>query len=151
MAAAPLPSRRYRAITAALCATWLACVALVVFNRTPVDSAAADFLQRGLRLLHTYGLPTFVDYGVVEFAANSVMLVPFGLFWFILAARGWRWLGPLVGVGLSIVIEIAQLTLLPERFASPYDVLANGAGALVGTLVAWRALRSREKAQQRFP
>ncbi|MBG6185010.1 glycopeptide antibiotics resistance protein [Arthrobacter sp. CAN_A214] len=115
-------------------------MALVVFKRTPVDSGSAGILYRGLRFLHRHGLPTFIDYGLVEFTANIAMFVPFGLFWFILASRGWRWLGPLMGLGLSMLIELTQLVLLPQRFATPYDVIANGLGALVGTVVAWGAL-----------
>jgi VanZ family protein len=116
------------------------CVAVIVLWRTPVDSGAANLLERGLRFLHARGLPAAVDYAFVEFTANIVMFVPLGLFWFILAPRGWRWLGPLVGLGVSVLIELTQLVLLPQRFATPYDVLANGLGTLVGTILAWAAL-----------
>ncbi|MHA7263980.1 VanZ family protein [Arthrobacter sp. TMN-37] len=127
-----------------LCAVWVACVAVVVLWRTPVDSGAANVLERWLRFLHTRGLPAAVDYGFIEFAANMAMFLPLGLFWFILAPRGWRWYGPLVGLGLSALIELAQLVLLPERFATPYDVLANGLGTFVGTVLAWAALWLRD-------
>ncbi|WP_368783604.1 VanZ family protein [Arthrobacter sp. B1805] len=78
-----------------------------------------------------------MTYGAVEFLANVVMFVPFGVFWFILAPRGWRWAGPLAGMGLSASIEVAQLLLLPQRVASPYDVLANTLGALAGCTLGW--------------
>ncbi|MBG6215824.1 VanZ family protein [Arthrobacter sp. CAN_A6] len=85
----------------------------------------------------------------MEFTANIVLFVPLGLFWFILAPRGWRWHGPLVAFALSVLIELAQHVLLPQRVASPYDVVANGSGALVGMLVAWGALWWREKGRRR--
>ncbi|WP_165802581.1 VanZ family protein [Arthrobacter sp. Bz4] len=146
---APLPSRRYRTITGALCAAWLLAVTLIVFNRTPVDAGAGDLLQRGLRFLHAHGIPAFIDYGLVEFTANIVMFVPFGVFWFILAPRNLRWLGPALGVSLSVLIELSQLIFLPLRFATPYDVVANGLGACLGTALAWAALHARERTRQR--
>jgi glycopeptide antibiotics resistance protein len=99
--------------------------------------------MRALAALHRRGAPLWFDYSFVEFTANIVMFVPLGLFFFILAPRGWRWLGPLVGLGLSAVIEFTQLVILPQRVATPYDVVANGFGAFVGTVVAWVLLRGR--------
>ncbi|MHA7272349.1 VanZ family protein [Arthrobacter sp. TMT4-20] len=123
-------------------------MALIVFNRTPVDAGAGDLLQRGLRFLHSRGVPTFIDYGLVEFTANIVMFVPFGILWFVLSPPAWRWIGPAVGVGLSILIELSQLFLLPLRFASPYDVLANGLGAWAGALLAWAGLSAHASARR---
>jgi glycopeptide antibiotics resistance protein len=127
-----------------LCAVWVVCVTVIVLWETPVDRGAANLLERMLRFLHERGLPSSVDYGFVEFGANIVMFIPLGLFWFILAPRGWRWVGPLVGLGLSALIELIQHLLLPQRFATPQDVLANGLGTLAGTVIAWVALWLRE-------
>lgn len=90
-----------------------------------------------------------MDYGLVEFSANIVMFVPFGVFWFLLAAKGWRWIGPAAGIILSVSIEVAQFLFLPQRFASPYDVLANGLGALLGTVLAWIGLRAHKRTQRK--
>lgn len=122
---------------------WLISVAVIVLSPSPVDSGASTFVLRVLAALHRRGVPTWIDYSFVEFTANIVMFVPFGLFFFILAPSGWRWLGPLVGLLLSALIELTQLVVLPQRVATPYDVVANGFGALVGTLVAWVLLQRR--------
>jgi VanZ family protein len=142
LSTAPLPSRRYRTVAGALCAVWLLAVAFIVLWPTPVDRAGGGGLRGVLGALHCHGLPALVSYGMVEFVANVVMFVPFGLFWFLLAPRGWRWAGALVGIGLSVLIEVTQLLLLPQRFATPYDVLANTLGTFMGTVAAWFLLRA---------
>jgi VanZ family protein len=142
---APLPSPRYRRVTLGLCVLWLVSVGMIVLSPLPVDRDAGDFLRRALSGMQRRGFPTWFDYSFVEFTANIVMFVPLGLFFFLLAPRGWRWLGPVVGLILSSAIELTQLVVLPQRFASPYDVLANTTGALVGTIIAWLMLRSRRR------
>lgn len=124
---------------------WLAAVALIVLSPSPVDTRANALLVRALAALHRRGIPTWFDYSFVEFTANIVMFVPFGLFFFLLAPRVWRWLGPLVGLILSSLIELTQLVVLPQRVASPYDIFANTSGALVGTVIAWLMLRVRRR------
>ena len=145
LSTAPLPSPRYRRITLGLCVLWLVSVALIVLSPSPVDTGSAALLRRALAALHRRGVPTWLDYSFVEFTANIVMFIPLGLFFFILAPRGWRWLGPLVGLLLSSVIELTQLLLLPQRVATPYDVVANSFGALTGTIIAWGMLRARRR------
>ena len=149
MTTAPLPSPRYRSVTLGLCALWLAAVAVIVLSPSPADSGANALVLRVLGALHRRGAPLWFDYSFVEFTANIVMFVPLGLFFFILAPRGWRWLGPLVGLGLSAAIEFTQLVVLPQRVATPYDVVANASGALVGTLVAWVLLHRRGRRRRR--
>ncbi|MHA7282222.1 VanZ family protein [Arthrobacter sp. TMS2-4] len=124
-------------MAAALCAVWLLAVALIVLWPTPVDRAGGGTLRRLLAFLHEHGAPAFFSYGMVESLANVLMFVPFGLFWFFLAPRGWRWAGPLAGLVLSILIELTQLLLLPQRFATPWDMFANTLGAACGALAAW--------------
>lgn len=141
----PLPSPRYKTVTAALCAVWLLAVSFVVLWPTPVDGNAAGLLQRGLGFLHGHGFPAFVSYNVVEFTSNILMFVPLGVFWFVLAPRRWRWWAPGAGFALSAIIEITQLALLPQRFATPYDVLANTLGASTGAVAASALLWSRHR------
>lgn len=136
MSTAPLPSTRYRTVTAGLCAAWLVAVALIVLWPTPVDRAGGPLLQRALAYLYTHGLPASVTYSSVEFLSNVLMFAPLGLFWFILAPRRWRWWAPVVGLVLSTTVELTQHFLLPQRFATPYDVLANTLGATLGALIA---------------
>jgi VanZ family protein len=145
----PLPSPRYRRIALGLCGLWLAAVAVIVFSPSPVETRANGLLMRALAALHRRGMPLWFDYSFVEFTANIVMFVPLGLFFFILAPQGWRWLGPFVGLLLSATIELTQFMVLPQRVATLYDVLANAFGALVGTVVAWILLQSRGRRRHR--
>ena len=112
-------------------------VALIVLWPTPVDRGGAGALRRGLSFLHEHGLPTFVTYGVVEFTANILMFVPLGLFWFLLTPPRMRWWAPAVGFALSTLIEATQFLLIPQRFATSYDIVANTLGTLMGALTAW--------------
>ncbi|MDQ0734052.1 glycopeptide antibiotics resistance protein [Arthrobacter agilis] len=97
--------------------------------------------------LHAHGLPASVTYNSVEFLSNVLMFAPLGLFWFILAPRGWRWAGPLVGLGLSLLVEGMQALLLPQRVATLGDVLANTIGAVCGTFIAWMLISARHPRQ----
>ncbi|MHA7281102.1 VanZ family protein [Arthrobacter sp. MDT2-2] len=136
-------------MTAGLCAAWLVAVAFIVLWPTPVDADAAGILRRGLEFLYRHGFPSFITYNVVEFTSNVLMFVPFGLFWFILAPHRWRWWGVTAGCALSALIEVTQLVLLPQRFATPYDVLANTLGALAGAALGWAHLQLRERPRAR--
>ncbi len=124
---------------------WLVSVGLIVLSPSPVDTTSAGLLRRALAALHRRGVPEWLGFSFVEFTANIVMFVPLGLFFFILAPRRWRWLGPLAGFMLSVLIELTQLVVLPHRVATPWDVVANTFGALVGTVTAWGMLRARRR------
>ena len=120
-------------------------VALIVLWPTPVDRGGAGTLRRALSFLHEHGLPTFVTYSVVEFSANILMFVPLGLFWFLLTPPRMRWWAPAVGFALSTLIEATQFLLIPQRFATPYDIVANTLGTLMGALSAWILLAGRDR------
>lgn len=72
--------------------------------------------------------------GWIEFIANIVLFIPLGFLLTLLFRR--PWLGASLALTLSVAVELAQL-LLPGRFASPRDVLANALGAALGALIAW--------------
>ncbi len=76
------------------------------------------------------------DIVVANVWGNIAMFVPLGLLLM------WLWTSPLIarvimatvaGAGLSIIIELTQLTL--HRVADIDDVILNGSGALLGALV----------------
>jgi glycopeptide antibiotics resistance protein len=145
LSTAPLPSRRYRTVAGALCAVCLLTVALIVLWPTPVDRTGGAWVQGTLAYLYEHGLPTFATYEALEFFSNVLLFAPFGSFWFILAPRAWRWAGPLACFGLSLLIEGTQAVLLPQRVATPPDVLANTLGAVCGTLAAWALVTARRR------
>ncbi len=68
---------------------------------------------------------------LVEVLANVVLFVPLGLY---LAALGARW-KPLVIVGTSVALEIAQFALATGS-SDVTDVIVNTAGGLLGVGIA---------------
>jgi hypothetical protein len=79
--------------------------------------------------------------GLLQFASNIALFVPLGA----LACRGPRF-AACAGLGISLLIEVTQLTGLWFSFPCPYrvfdvdDVIANTLGALLGGLVPLRPL-----------
>lgn len=131
------PSSRLRIWLASLAlAVYVALVLTVTLTPSPVDKPFRHDLERLLEELHERGLPAIVTYGFVEFASNVGMFIPIGFIAALLLARRWWWLVLLLGPLFSLAIELMQRTLLPERYATFSDVLANSIGALVGALLA---------------
>lgn len=105
-------------------------LALIAFWPTPVDRAAGSFL------LWLGRVAPALNYTRVEFGANILLFIPFGLLVAqVLRAR--RYLAVALGFLASIGIELVQWLALPARTPSIYDVLANTIGAALGALIAW--------------
>lgn len=109
-------------------------VALVVGWPSPVDAGARGSLSSTLAALHARGVPLWVDYALVERAANVAMFVPLG-FMVTRLHRRW-WFGLLVPAALSCSAELGQHLLRPERYATWADVAANTGGAALGMIAA---------------
>ena len=91
--------------------------------RGPLDGTIAWFHRNGLRWL---------DYDVIEAAANVALFIPFGAIMTLLVGfRRW-WLAAMLGVAASAVIELGQWLMLPHRTPSIGDVGMNSIGALIG-------------------
>lgn len=132
-----------RIAVAALSVTILAVIVIVMWPQPPAaDDQRA--LAAWLAAAHSAGLPAWITFDLVEFTANIVMFTPLGFFATIALPRR-RWVVPLAGVALSAVIETAQFLLLPARFGSLGDVVANGIGALAGYLAASAGLALRRR------
>jgi VanZ family protein len=131
----------------------LAAVFTIGYWPVPVDRGVRSVLTAVLDRLASAGAPSWVDYAHVEFGANILMFVPLGVLIALLLPRWEWWLAPIIGLALSLAIEFGQALVLPERFATPLDVLANTSGAIVGALVvtafrvAARALARRRPAR----
>jgi len=87
-------------------------------------------IRRGLR-------SSTSDAAIANLYGNIAMFVPIGLL------LVWLWTSPLIarvimatvaGAGLSVVIELTQLTL--SRVADIDDIILNGSGAFVGAVLA---------------
>ena len=73
-----------------------------------------------------------------EFTLNLIMFVPWGILAVLaLGARRW-WLAVLLGVALTLSIEILQIP--SPRISDPRDLVANSIGALFGIVIGMLAL-----------
>ena len=126
-----------RRIVAGSAVLYLMFIVLVAGWPTPVDRPIGGDLDRLLAFPHDpVGVPVLVDYSFVEFTMNIVLFAPAGLLVALLVpARRW-WLVAALGGLFSLLIELAQANLLPERTASALDVLANSLGACLGAALA---------------
>ncbi|MGA1835705.1 VanZ family protein [Herbiconiux sp. 11R-BC] len=140
----PTPSRRHaRPIAAGLLIAYSLVVLLIVAWPTPVDAPSHSTLLALLRAVHKLHVLMFINYAQVEFLANVAMFVPLGLLIGVLFGRH-RWgFAVLICFGVSSLIETAQFFLLPGRYGTVDDVIANTLGALVGALLARAWLRRR--------
>lgn len=110
--------------------------ALIVLWPSPIDRPVAGLLDRVIAELHERGVPSFIDYGFVEFSANIALFVPLGvLFGLALPVRWWAAM-LLCGPALSAVVELLQGQMLSERYANVTDIVANSIGSVIGVLVA---------------
>ena len=126
-------NRTLHRVSLFLVAVYLVALVLIVFWPTPVDRPAAANLNRFIDWMHSHGVPAFIGYRDIEFGANIALFIPMGIIASVWTRR--VWVGPLLGLLTSILIEVSQATFLAERFASGLDVVANTAGAVIGTAV----------------
>lgn len=126
-----------RRASAALLGAYLLTLAIVAFWPTHVDRDAGPLLEAITRAL------PWATYPRIEFTANVLLFVPFGMLVTVLV-RQWQ-LVLAVGFAASLMIEFVQEVALPGRTASILDVLANtigiGIGAGLAALAARRATR----------
>lgn len=124
-------------------------VLVITLWPSPPDPGASPVLQRVLDWAHEAGLPAAVDVAALEVGANVVMFVPLGL---LLASGRVRhpWHAATIGLALSAAIETTQ-TLIPGRYPTMQDVVANTVGAALGAAAvvahrAWHARRADSRA-----
>jgi len=131
---ARLVFRRHPVLSIATVA-YLGVVGWVTLGPQPLNADGRGLLRRILRVLGDHDLTGWITYDRVEFAANVLMFVPIGLLFLLLFGRRQWWLAVLVGVALTLAIELAQLSIA-ERVSDPRDVLSNSIGTVLGVLVA---------------
>ena len=126
--------------------TYLFLLLLVVFWPTPVDRDASGTLSSLIAgLNHQVGFPV-VSYGAIEFIANIVLFLPVGFLLKASSTSANSFLFISLGIAGILGIEMIQNIVLPQRFASALDVLANSLGLIIGFLGIRRPLFT-EKAQ----
>ncbi|WP_442961028.1 VanZ family protein [Pseudarthrobacter sp. J64] len=126
-----------------LLAAYCVCLALIGFWPTPVDRPAAGTLADLFRFLHSNGVPHWINYNFVEFSANILLFVPFGLLVAMVSPTRRWWMAVVLGFVISLGLETAQYALLSERYPSGLDVLANTTGASLGGLTVFLVRRRR--------
>ncbi len=124
-------------------------VAVIVFWPGPPDPGGQSALRDYLEQAHAGGLPSWINFDLVQNLANVAMFAPLGLLG-SLALRRHNYLIVAYAAVASGLIELIQLLLLPHRVASLLDVAANTAGALVGFLLSIPALRRRLRRRRRY-
>lgn len=124
-----------------LLAPYLLSVALIVWLPASMASRVTGVAYQLARFAsENFGVSLSTSYAVFEFLSNIALFVPFG----ILASMAWpqinRWLIILIGYASSATIELVQ-SLLPSRFPTLSDVIANTLGTVVGCLIVLLASR----------
>lgn len=147
-----MPCRLTKTAIAArvLLVPYVVAVAMIVWLPATVASRVTGIAFRLAEYASAHlGISLSTSYTVFEFLANIALFVPFGL----LLAAGWPrwspWLVILTGYAASATIELVQ-TLLPSRYPTLSDVIANTLGTIVGCLLVRVAvgLRPRPRAVQ---
>jgi glycopeptide antibiotics resistance protein len=137
-----------------LSAVYLVALALITLSPAPMDDGTANTITTVLAWLHAHGVPEWANYALLEFTANIALFLPVGLLGVVLVGVDRWWLTVLAGFLMSSAIELSQLLVLPSRFPTLYDVLANTTGAVLGALLATLAVdavASRRRSQRQSP
>jgi VanZ family protein len=116
-------------------AVYLVTLGFIALWPTPVDRAAAGTIAKVIAKLHSYGVPDWFDYELVEFSANVVLFLPVGVLGVVLLGASRWWAVVLIGCVISCCIELSQLAFLPARYATLQDVLANSSGTVIGAML----------------
>lgn len=144
-----LPSRPRRTVPARrriAAALVLLALAAVVLWPAPIDGTRAERVRPLLDLLEAAGIPAWLSYGTLEFAANVALFVPVGFVVSRLLDGPLLRVAPLIGIALSAAAEGAQLLIVVQRTPDPRDLVSNTLGFAIGWLVV---LVTRRRAQGR--
>lgn len=116
----------------------LVLVLFIVLWPSRPAGAGQSALEQWFVGLHARGVPTWIGFGLVEFAANVLMFVPLGVLG--VAARPAFGAVGVIGccAALSAAVELGQLLFIPGRTGDYRDVLANTLGAVLGALITRR-------------
>lgn len=134
--ALPSTSGPRRALIAFLALGYGTFLAFVVLWPSPIDEPVRGILDRAILELHERGVPTFVDYVLIESAANILLFVPVGILFGLMLPLRWWPLTLLFGPALSALIEITQRVMLDARYSAIEDFIANSIGSTIGVFLA---------------
>jgi glycopeptide antibiotics resistance protein len=110
-------------------------VALIVWLPATMASKVTGIAFRLARYVSEhFGVALGTSYTVFEFLANIALFVPLGLLLVAAWPRSNAWVALLIGYSASATIELVQ-TLLPSRYPTLSDVIANTLGTAIGCLL----------------
>jgi glycopeptide antibiotics resistance protein len=114
---------------------YLVFVGWVTLGPQPIDAQQVEWITRIINELSQHRMTQWFTYERVEFLANIAMFIPIGIFFVLLMGRKWWIPAIFAGVGLTLLIEFAQL-FLPTRVPDVRDLIANSFGSFVGVILA---------------
>ncbi|KEP75811.1 hypothetical protein HR12_22905 [Microbacterium sp. SUBG005] len=114
----------------------LAVVLAATLSPTPIDQGYESAIERVLSILHRNGVPQWFGYRWLEFSANIAMFVPLAYFLSLVFPTRFLWLALPLVPALSVALETLQFFVLPARFATVNDVIANTVGGWGGVAAA---------------
>jgi hypothetical protein len=139
-----------RVLIRLLFAAYTVALGVIGFFPTPVDREASPTIWWFIRSVRRLGVEWY-SYELLEFSANVLLFVPFGLLGLLMVGLRFWWLALALGITASVVIETGQELLLPERMPSTTDVVANVLGTTLGVaagcLILILQARSRAPAE----
>lgn len=94
------------------------------------------------------GLSLATSNSIFEFLANIALFVPFGLLLAVARPRMNLWWIVLLGFCISAIVELVQ-TMLPTRYATVSDVVANTLGAVAGGVLIRVSIAARIRSAPR--
>ncbi|WCD92903.1 VanZ family protein [Microbacterium sp. nov. GSS16] len=111
-------------------------LALIVWLPATAASKVTGVVFRVARFVSAHtDISLTTSYAVFEFVANIALFVPLGLLLVAAYPRANAWVVLLIGYSASATIELVQ-TLLPSRYPTLSDVIANALGTAIGCLIA---------------
>lgn len=130
-----------RLVVRLLLGVYTAAVTVIAFWPVPVDQGMRVGVLRFAAFMRGNGF-IGLQYEHIEFTANLLMFIPLGLLLTLaLRPRSARWVPPLACLFASALIELVQFLLLPQRFTTVSDVIANTLGGALGWLIALAMVR----------
>lgn len=112
-------------------------IAFVTLTPQQLDTSPEGPIGRLLEFFATHRATDWLTYERVEMLANVAMFIPFGFLLALHLGRRRWWLGAVIGIAFSGVIEGFQGTVLTQtRFATFSDLITNSIGAGIGAVLA---------------
>lgn len=132
-----MPDRRtppFAIIARVLLVPYIVGVAMIVWLPASIAGRATGIAFRIARYVsENFGIAYATSATIFEFLANIALFIPLGLLLVAAWPRSNAWVVLLIGYSASATIELVQ-TMLPSRYPTLSDVVANTIGTAIGCL-----------------